>query len=171
MSRLGIGQIISFFVYLALQVFIMKHLVLFNTAFCFIYVAYLILLPVEINILVLMGLGFLMGFAIDVFYDSLGMHASASVLIMYLRNYWLNLNTPQGGYDSNAAPTLAMNGILWFVVYAVSLIFLHHLVLFFIEAGGFGIFWFTLWKALASTMLTTLVILIIQLLFAERRRL
>lgn len=171
MSRLGIGQIISFFVYLALQVFIFRHVVLFNTASCFIYVAYLILLPVELNTLVLMGLGFLMGFTVDVFYDSLGMHSSASVLIMYLRNYWLNLNTPQGGYDSNASPTLAMNGILWFVVYAVSLIFLHHVVLFFIEAGGFGIFWFTLWKALASTILTTFVILIIQLLFAEKRRL
>jgi hypothetical protein len=169
--RIGIGQIISFFVYLALQVFIMKNVVLFHTAFCFIYVAYLLLLPVESNTLLLMGIGFLMGFVIDIFYDSLGMHASASVLIMYLRNYWLNLITPQGGYDSNAVPTLAMNGIQWFSVYALPLIFLHHTVLFFIEAGGFGIFWFTLGKAFASTLLTMLVILIVQFLFAERKRL
>lgn len=171
MSRLGIGQIISFFVYLALQVFIMKNVVLFHTAFCFIYVAYLLLLPVESNPLVLMGIGFLMGFIIDIFYDSLGMHASASVLIMYLRNYWLNSITPQGGYDSNAVPTLAMNGIQWFSVYATPLIFLHHTILFFIEAGGFGIFWFTLWKAFVSTLLTMVIILIVQFLFAERKRL
>lgn len=171
MSRLGIGQIISFFVYLALQVFVMKNVVLFHTAFCFIYIAFLILLPVEINTLLLMGIGFLMGFTIDIFYDSLGMHASASVLIMYLRNYWLNLNTPQGGYDSNTSPALAINGIQWFVVYATPLVFIHHTVLFFIEAGGFGIFWFTLWKVFASTLLTMLVILIVQFLFAERRRL
>lgn len=171
MSRLGIGQVISFFVYLALQVFIMKNVVLFHTAFCFIYVAYLLLLPVETNPLALMGIGFLMGFIIDIFYDSLGMHASASVLIMYLRNYWLNSITPQGGYDSNAVPTLAMNGIQWFSVYATPLIFLHHTILFFIEAGGFGIFWFTLWKAFVSTLLTMVIILIVQFLFAERKRL
>lgn len=171
MSRLGIGQVISFFVYLALQVFIMKNVVLFHTAFCFIYVAYLLLLPVESNPLVLMGIGFLMGFIIDIFYDSLGMHASASVLIMYLRNYWLNSITPQGGYDSNAVPTLAMNGIQWFSVYATPLVFLHHTVLFFIEAGGFGIFWFTLWKAFISTLLTMVIILIAQFLFAEKKRL
>jgi hypothetical protein len=170
MSRLGIGQIFSFFIYLALQILLMKNVVLFHTAFCFIYIAYLLFLPVEINPLLLMALGFLMGFVIDIFYDSLGMHASASVLIMYLRNYWLNLITPQGGYDSNTTPTLAMNGMQWFMVYAVPLIFLHHSILFFIEAGGFGIFWFTLWKAIASTMLTMLVILIGQFLFAERRR-
>ena len=171
MSRLGIGQIISFFVYLALQVLIMKNVVLFHTAFCFIYVAYLLLLPVESNPLVLMGIGFLMGFIIDIFYDSLGMHASASVLIMYLRNYWLTSITPQGGYDSNAVPTLAMNGIQWFLVYSTPLIFLHHTILFFIEAGGFGIFWFTLWKAFVSTLLTMVIILIVQFLFAERKRL
>lgn len=170
MSRLGIGQIFSFIVYLALQIFLMKNVVLFHTAFCFIYIAYLLFLPVEINPLLLMAMGFLMGFVIDIFYDSLGMHASASVLIMYIRNYWLNLITPQGGYDSNATPTLAMNGVQWFAVYAVPLIFIHHALLFFIEAGGFGIFWFTLWKATASTMLTTLVILIGQFLLAERRR-
>ena len=99
------------------------------------------------------------------------MHASASVLIMYLRNYWLNSITPQGGYDSNAVPTLAMNGIQWFSVYASPLIFLHHTILFFIEAGGFGIFWFTLWKAFVSTLLTMVIILIVQFLFAERKRL
>ncbi|HEX5170092.1 MAG TPA: Rod shape-determining protein MreD [Cyclobacteriaceae bacterium] len=171
MSRLGIGQIISFFIYLALQVFVMKNVVLFHTAFCFIYVAYLLLLPVESNTLLLMAIGFLMGFIIDIFYDSLGMHASASVLIMYMRNYWLNLITPQGGYDSNAVPTLAMNGIQWFAVYTAPLVFLHHMVLFFIEAGGFGIFWFTLGKVFASTLLTILVILIIQFLFGDRKRL
>lgn len=169
--RLNIGQVVSFFLYLALQVMLMKNVVLFNTAFCFIYIAYLLLLPNDINPLILMSIGFVMGFVVDIFYDSLGMHASACVLIMYVRNYWLNLNTPQGGYDSNAAPTLSMNGIQWFTVYALPLVFIHHAVLFFIEAGGFGIFWFTLWKTIASTMLTTLVTLIIQLLFAERRRL
>jgi hypothetical protein len=116
-----------------------------------------------------MGIGFVMGFAVDMFYDSLGLHAFACVLIMYLRNYWLNNLTPQGGYNSNDVPSLALNGIQWFTVYATPLVLLHHSALFFAEAGGFGMFWFTLWKIITSSLFTLLVILIAQFLFPSRR--
>ena len=88
MNRNIIMQGIAFFIYLFYQVLILKNIVLFNTAFCFLYVAYLFFLPVESNPLVLMAAGFLMGFVIDMFYDSLGLHAFACVLVMYVRNYW-----------------------------------------------------------------------------------
>lgn len=171
MSRISIIQIISFFVYLFYQVLILKNIVLFHSAFCFLYVAFLLLLPVESNPLFLMTIGFLLGFSIDVFYDSLGLHALACVSIMYVRNYWLNLVTPQGGYDSNAIPSLSMNGMQWFVVYALPMIFLHHAILFFTEAGGFDIFWFTMLKIFLSTLFTLAAILIAQFLFPYRKRL
>jgi hypothetical protein len=170
MSRISIQQIILFVVYLLYQVMILQNVVLFHTAFCFLYVLYLILLPVEANPMALMGIGFLMGMCVDMFYESTGLHAFASVLIMYVRNYWLNSLTPQGGYDSNSVPSVAMNGVQWFLIYAVPLIFLHHALLFFMEAGGFGMFWFTLWKVLTSTIFTTVVILVAQFLFPGRRR-
>jgi hypothetical protein len=128
------------------------------------------LLPVETNPLLLMGIGFLIGFAVDMFYESIGLHAFACVLIMYVRNYWLNSMTPQGGYDSNSTPSLALGGLQWFVIYTLPLVFLHHAVLFFMEAGGFRMFWFTLWKIITSTFFTMLVILIAQFLFPSRRR-
>jgi hypothetical protein len=170
MSRITPQQIILFVVYLLYQVMILQNVVMFHTAFCFLYVLYLILLPVEANPLMLMGIGFLMGFAVDLFYESIGLHAFASVMIMYIRNYWLNSLTPQGGYDSNSVPSVAMNGVQWFLIYAMPLIFLHHALLFFMEAGGFGMFWYTLWKVLTSTIFTTVVILIAQFLFPGRRR-
>jgi hypothetical protein len=169
MSRINIIQIISFFIYLLYQVLILKNIVLFNTAFCFLYVAYLFFLPVEANPVFLMFLGFLMGFAIDIFYDSLGLHAFSCVLVMYVRNYWLTLITPQGGYDSSATPSIAINGMQWFIVYTIPLVFLHHAVLFFVEAGGFGMFWFTLWKIITSTIFTTLVTVVVQYLFPSGR--
>lgn len=169
MSRINIIQVISFFIYLLYQVLILKNIVLFNTAFCFLYVAYLFFLPVEANPLFLMIAGFLMGFAIDIFYDSLGLHAFSCVLVMYVRNYWLTLITPQGGYDSSATPSIAINGMQWFLVYTLPLVFLHHSVLFFVEAGGFGMFWFTLWKIITSTLFTTIVTVIVQFLFPSGR--
>lgn len=170
MSRLGILQIISFFIYLLYQVLILQNVVLFHTAFCFLYVLYLLSLPVETNPLILMLIGFIMGFTIDLFYESLGLHAFACVFIMYVRNYWLNSMTPQGGYDSNATPSLALGGLQWFLVYTMPMIFLHHGILFFLEAGSLNMFWFTLWKVITSTLFTTLVMLIAQFLFPGRRR-
>ena len=168
--RLNIFHIISFFVFLLYQVLILQNVVLFHTAFCFLYVLYLLLLPVETNPLLLMGIGFAMGFVVDLFYESLGLHAFACVMLMYVRNYWLNSVTPQGGYDNNAVPSLALGGFQWFLVYTIPLIFLHHALLFYIEAGGFGMFWFTLWKVITSTIFTSLAILIAQFLFPNRRR-
>ena len=170
MSRFNILQLISFFIYLFYQVLILKNVVLFHTAFCFLYVAYLLLLPVETNPLILMGIGFIAGFFIDVFYDSLGLHAFACVFIMYCRNYWLTRITPQGGFDSNAVPSLAMNGLQWFLVYTIPIVFLHHSILFFTEAGDIGLFWSSLWKVFTSTLFTTLTIVIVQFLFPGGRR-
>jgi hypothetical protein len=169
MSRVSIIQAISFFIYLFYQVLILKNIVLFNTAFCFLYVAYLFFLPVDSNPLLLMLAGFLMGLTVDIFYDSLGLHAFACVFVMYVRNYWLASITPQGGYDTNDTPSIAAHGMQWFLVYTIPLVFMHHAVLFFIEAGGFGMFWFTLWKVITSTIFTTVVTLVVQYLFPSGR--
>ncbi len=171
MTRSNIIQAISFFLYLFFQVLILKNSVLFHTAFCFLYIAYLLLLPVEANPLFLMLVGFVMGFFIDMFYDSLGLHALSCVFIMYIRNFWLARLTPQGGYDNSAIPGIAASGLQWFLVYAVPLIFLHHAVLFFTEVGGFQYFGFTIMKVLCSTVYTTIVILIVQYLFPGGKRL
>jgi hypothetical protein len=88
---------------------------------------------------------------------------------MYLRNFWLSSITPQGGYDSSATPSIAINGMQWFLVYTFPLVFVHHAVLFFVEAGGFDMFWFTLWKIITSTLFTTLVTVIVQYLFPSGR--
>jgi hypothetical protein len=169
MNRNSAFQVIFFFLYLLAQVLLFKRLVLFNTSFCFLYVAFILMLPNETNILVLMGVAFLMGFSVDIFYDSLGLHAFSLVMVAYLRNYWLNTITPQGGYDSNTSPGLAMNGLQWFLVYTLPLIFVHHAVLFFVEAGGFGLFWYTMLKIIGSTVFTMAIMLMLQYLGSPRR--
>jgi hypothetical protein len=167
MNRVGIFNVVYFFLYVIAQVLLFKRLVLFNTSFCFLYVAFILLLPVETNNLLLMVLAFFLGFTIDIFYDSLGIHALALVTVAYLRNYWLNTITPQGGYDAGSSPAVA-NGVQWFLVYTVPLVFVHLALLFFIEAGGFGLFWFTMLKIMASLVFTVGVMLILQFFSVPR---
>ena len=123
MSRNGIYSFIYFFVYLFVQVLILKKLVLFNTSFCFLYVAFILLLPIELNNLILMLAAFLLGFGVDIFYDSLGIHALSLVAVAYARNYWLNSITPQGGYDAGEGPTLAVNASFLYMIAATVVTF------------------------------------------------
>ena len=170
MTRHSILQVISFFVILFFQVLVLQRVVLFNTAFCLLYVSLLLLLPVETNRLALLLIGFVIGFGVDLFYESMGLHMFASVFIMYFRNMWLSSITPQGGYDANAIPALSLGGLQWFLVYITPLVFVHHTVLFFMEAGGFDYFWFTLLKITMSTVFTIMTIVIVQYLFPHRVR-
>src|SRR5438132_9721492 len=112
MTRNLILYLIAFILYVLAQAFF-KNLVLFNTGFCFLYVAFVLLLPIETSKLTLMSVGFVMGFVIDIFYNSLGLHALTMVFTAYVRNYWLGIITPQGGYDAGAVPDLKSNGVQW----------------------------------------------------------
>ncbi len=160
--------IISFVAYILTQVFF-KNLVLFNTGFCFLYVVFILLLPIETSNLFLMIAGFAIGFIVDVFYNSLGLHAFTMVFIAYLRNLWLGTITPQGGYDAGAMPNLPSQGVQWFLVYAMPLVFLHHLILFLMESSG-TLFWYSMLKTISSLMFTMTVIIILQYLLPQRSR-
>lgn len=168
MNRSAIVYFLSFFVYAIAQAFF-KNLVIFNTSFCFLYVAFILLMPIETNNLILMLLGFLIGFSVDVFYDSLGLHAFTIVFIAYIRNYWLGVITPQGGYDAGALPSISSQGLQWFLVYTLPLVFIHHLVLFLVEAAG-SLFWYSMLKTINSLMFTMTVIVLLQYLLPNRSR-
>lgn len=170
MIRLGIVHIILFFVYILVQVMLLKDLVLFDSAFCFLYVAFILLLPFELSAMMTIVIGFFTGFTIDIFYDSMGLHAFAMVLMSYLRNYWLSVITPQGGYEAGNSPTIAANGVQWFLVYSIPLVFIHHFVLFFLEASGFEMFWYTMLKIISSMFFTMIVMVFLQFLAPQRRR-
>jgi len=169
-SRTLPAQIIYFLVYVLVQVAIFENIVLFNKAFCFLYIAFLLVLPLELGRITLMLIGFVTGISVDIFYDSLGIHTAASVLIMYLRPHWLNLITPRGGYENLSIPTLKSVGLDWFSTYAFPLVLIHSFALFYIEAGGFHMFFYTFLKVLFSSVLTFTIIIITQYLFYSGRR-
>jgi len=155
---------------LAIQVLLFRNVALFDVAFCFVYISIILLLPIEADRIGVLLIAFIVGLTVDVFYNSFGIHASTAVLIGFIRFHWTNIITPQGGYDANSSPNVNNMGLLWFVTYILPLIFVHHFALFFIESGGFTYFWFTLLKVFLSTFFTFLVILLIQFLFASRKR-
>ena len=167
-NRTIISVIVSFFLYVLFQVLLLKNFILFDTAFCFIYVAFIFMLPLEMGPLSIMIIAFLTGFTIDIFYDSIGINAAASTFIAFLRPYWLNIITPRGDYDEIDIPNLKTMDFGWFFIYSLPLIFIHHFVLFYLEAGGFDLFFQSLSKVFFSTILTFFVIVLTQYLFYKK---
>ena len=161
-SRSIFSQVLIFVFYLLLQIFFVRQLVLFDYAFCFVYVASVILLPFEINKITLILLGFMAGVTVDIFYNTIGANAAATTLIAFLRPLVIDILTPQRGYDERQALSLNSMGLTWFITYATSLIFVHHLLLFLLEASDWGLFLPVVVKVVCSTIFTTVIVVIIQ---------
>jgi hypothetical protein len=145
-------------------------MVLFDAAFAFVYLSFFLLLPKEIETNVLMVIALATGLVVDIFYDSLGIHSSVLILIAFVRNRWLSMVTPRGGYEQGAELTIRDNGFQWYFTYAYPLILAHHLLLFYIEAGNNDFLLLILKKAFFSSVFTFVFIVSLQLLMAPRRR-
>lgn len=152
------------------QILFLKNLALFGVAFCFLYLVGILSIPFQIRETSLLFISFGVGLLIDIFYDTLGLHASAATLLAFLRPYWLKVLQPTGGYDDSGQPTLQEMGIVWFISYALPLIFCFCLLFFLADQWGSGAFLGILNKSLFSSIFTVVLAIIVQLLFFKRRR-
>jgi rod shape-determining protein MreD len=129
----------------------------------FLYVIFILALPFETPNWLILILGFILGISIDSFTSTLGMHTSATVFMAFCRVYVLKLIEPRGGYEFNLEPNVPAMGLTWYLLYASTLVFLHHLFLFYIESFKISQFFYTFGRALASFFFTMVLILIVQL--------
>ncbi len=149
-----------FFLLLLLQVLVFKQLSLtgpgFNYVQILIYPLFILLLPLDLSKSWLLLIGFVLGISVDMFYDSPGVHASATVLTAFARPYILLVLEPRGGYKVNAHPTIAEFGSSWFLRYSGILMAIHLFAYFSAEALQ--------WSALLMITLKTIVSLIASML-------
>ncbi|NNM95805.1 MAG: hypothetical protein HKL88_10170 [Bacteroidia bacterium] len=160
-------NIIRILVFILLQVTIIKQLDLGSYLNPFLYVICILALPINMNKGWVMFIAFFVGLIIDMFYNTMGMNAAASVFIAYCRPAVLRIYAPQGGYEPTANPTIQSLGLNWTISYYGTLALLHHLLLFFLEALTFSYFFETLAKAIVSSAATTVLILISLLLMQK----
>lgn len=125
------------------------------------------MLPVRMPKSVLLIVALITGLVIDMFSNTMGMHAAACVLMGYLRPGWLRIMAPRDGYETDAIPSVKRYGFQWFVVYASVLIFAHHLFLFYLEVFRFSEFFSTLLRVVLSTLVTLLLVMLSQYLFTR----
>lgn len=162
-------NIARFFVFLLIQVLILKHIDLSRFINPFLYVIFLIMLPIKMDKTMVLFIAFVTGLTIDMFYNTMGYNAAACVFMAYCRPRILTFYAPKGEYDASSKPTIQSMGLPWLISYASTMVFLHHAVLFFLEAFSFSSFFTTLAIVIVSGITTVGLIILSQLIMQRRR--
>lgn len=161
--------IIRFIVLVLLQVLILDNVYINGYINPYLYILFILILPFEVSGITILSLSFLLGFTIDLFTQTIGMHISATLFLAFMRKYVLQLISPREGYDFGLTPTLQDMGFVWFITYALLLTFLHHVFLFMVEALKFSEFFTIMGRAFLSTLFTVVLILIAQVFMQKRK--
>ncbi len=159
-----ISYILYFFLFFILQIIFFRNVILFDYALCFIYIGYILILPIDTKPVPLMLIAFGFGLLMDSFFDTIGINSFVCVFIAYLRPYILKTLTPGGGYDAMTEISIPYMGFIWFVKYAALLIFIHHFIFFTLEAWNINLFLTILIRSVLSTLFTLIVLILLQYL-------
>jgi len=167
MNRELLSHIIRFVLLVIVQVFLLNNVQLNGMINPYIYIYFLLVLPVDFSPNGGLILGFILGFIIDLFSQTLGMHTIASVFFAFGRPYVLRYMAPRDGYEFTRTISIRQMGWLWFFTFSGLMVFLHHFVLFFIESFRMSGFFFTVGKSISNSFMTLALIVVIQLLFTR----
>jgi rod shape-determining protein MreD len=169
MSRTLLINLLRFFILVALQVFLLKNITLYDLATPYVYILFILLLPFETPNLLLYLLSFILGLTIDAFYDTPGLHAAACTLLAYVRIVFINITVQKDGFDNEPEPTMSVMGFRWFFAYVLVLTLIHHFFLFNLEVFRLSEIQYTLGRFALSSVFTVFLILISGLLFFRKR--
>jgi hypothetical protein len=169
MNRIDLRyQLWLFGLLVVMQVPLLYKYILFDVAFGFIYVGFLAFIPFRTPPTIQLSIGFLIGLVMDIFSNTPGMHASASVLIMFVKDYWLVFVAEDPEEEVNTS-VVTLGSIPSFL-YLLPLILTHHLIIFSVEYGRIAGFGNVFFKIIWSALLSFVTIYIINFLIAPRKR-
>lgn len=128
-----IKQIFAFLLLVALQVFVLNNILFFGYLNPYIYLIFIMFLPVNTPRVYTLLMAFALGFMIDLFENSGGVHIAATVFLAFIRPILIRIASRKRGADLEELKVQNMD-FPNFLLYAALSIFAHHLLLFIIEA-------------------------------------
>ena len=165
MIKTNIKYIFLFVLSVLIQTLVFDNIQISNYINVLFYILFILLLPINTNKFLVLVLAFFLGLSIDIFNSTQGLHASATVLLAFLRPFVLEIYAPREEYDINKTPGIKNYGFSWFIKYCLTLILIHHIFLFSIEIFNFSHFFFALGKAIISSFFSLIFVVLGHLLF------
>ena len=140
-----------------LQVLILNNVHIAGYATPFLYVYFILRLESNTSRNEAMMWGFALGLCIDIFSNTPGMNAAATVMLAFVRPIFLRLFTPRDNQE--ITPSLKNLGFSSYVKYLLVAVFTHHLMLYIIAFFSFSDIHTLLIRIVSSTVLTVACIL------------
>jgi rod shape-determining protein MreD len=164
-NKLIIINCIRFFGLILLQVMVLNNIQFSGYLNPYLYILFILMLPVQTQGWIVLTSSFLLGISIDMFSNTLGLHASACVFIAFIRPGIINLLSPKEAFEAGVYPGIKYFGLKWFLSYSVILVLIHHSIIFFLEMFSFRDIIYTSLSVFASSAATLLLIIIGQYMF------
>ena len=163
-------QIIRFIVLVLMQVLVINHIRLGGYVHPCIYLIFIMLLPINMPGWQLLLLGFGLGFSVDLFTGTPGLHAGATTLMAFCRPSIIKLISGTLKFDNIHEPNLTQLDGMWFFRYVFCMVFIHHFALFFLESFSFHLMGQVLLRILLSVPVSVFLIMITLYIFKSNKR-
>ncbi|HZG01013.1 MAG TPA: rod shape-determining protein MreD [Chitinophagales bacterium] len=162
-------HVFRFLLLLLVQVFVLNNVVISGVFNPYVYIYFLLLLPLTIPHWQLLLLSFFTGLAIDLFTHSIGLHAFACTFVGFIRPFVVASVQPAGGYNPEDRPTIGHMGPRWFLAYSIPIVYLFHALLFIVETLSVNQLLLVLLKSLVSATVALVIIVLFEFFFSKRR--
>jgi len=162
MIKLVYINIFRFIFLILFQVIVLNYIQLGGNINPFLYILFIIMLPFETPKWLLLISSFLLGLFVDMFSNTIGVHAAACVFVAYCRPAVLRVVSSKKEYEPGIYPVIRDLGFSWFFSYSLILVSIHHILLFFLEVFSFKEFFSTLFRSFASIIFSMILIIITQ---------
>lgn len=169
MNRVLIN-IIRFVLLVIAQVLVINHIRLGGYVHPYIYLIFVMLLPINMPGWQLLLSGFGMGLAIDLFMGTLGMHAGATTLMAFCRPAIIRLVSGNQKFENVREPNINQMGFPWFLRYTLCMVTVHNFTLFMLEGFTFHLVGQALVRILLSVPVSMFLILLILYFFTPTKK-
>jgi len=168
MSSINFHIISRFVVLIIAQALIFNHINFTGNINPYPYVLFILLFPVKNNRLLFLTISFILGLFIDLFSDSGGVHAAASLFIAFIRPPVLKFSfgTLYETQNLKFNNTDFSNRFVYFSI----LIAIHHLLMFLLEIFNFSDIILILKKTLFSSIFTIILCILFSVIFSVKRK-
>ena len=166
--KLIITQFLRFILFIVAQTLVFNNLEIGFGIQIMVYPLFLMLLPFDTSIVILLLLAFVMGISIDAISNTYGLHTSSLLLVAYLRPIIFGIFSPREGYDSIKESTIFEMGQRWFISVFGLLLVIHHLWFFALEMFKMSEILLILKKTLFSVPVSFLLCILLQIVFVTK---
>lgn len=164
--QLTLQNILRFIVLVIVQIFLLDNIQVWGYLSPMIYILFIFSLPVRFPRGALLLLAFVLGLIIDIFNNTPGIHAFATVLMAFLRTPIIRMTTSLED-TSNPTPSFRTFGVTGYLEYVIILVLIHHTVLFLIESFSLVNISILIPKIIVSSAVTILLILGVESLHSK----